>query len=1003
MSVSRRTVTVLFADVADSTQLGERLDAEALRDVMSRYFACVRGVLERHGGTIEKFIGDAVMAVFGVPDVHEDDALRAVRAATELRESLARLNDGLSSELNVRIGVRTGVNTGEVVTGDPTTGETLVTGDVVNTAQRLEAAAAPAEILIGEVTQRLVGGATLLEPADPIAAKGKAEPVRAWRVLAAIPGVPAISRRFDTPLVGRTEELARLEAAFDRAVSEHACHRFTLLASAGLGKSRLAAELFDRIGERAAVLVGRCLPYGDGITFWPLAEVLRAVGGDEAVATLLADSDDAEIVVERLRGISGRSHSGPTQETFWAVRKVCEALARRRPLVLCFEDLHWAEPTFLDLVEYLTGWVRDAPLLLLCLARPEFLEARPAWLSGDAHGSSLNLQALSPEESETMLAALDARAVDHARIVAAAEGNPLYVEQIAAMLAEGGDLTTIPPTIQALLAARLDRLPPPERATIERAAVAGKEFWRDAVVELTPEPERPDVGAQLLALVRKELIRPHRWGSRPDDAFRFGHVLIRDAAYASISKQARAVMHERFASWLEALAGASALEYEELLGYHLEQAFTYRAELSALDDSSRALGIGAAERLAAAGRRALTRSDIPAAINLLERSVSLFRRTERESPMVVLDLGVALRDGGDLVRADTVFSEAIEQAERAGDATQAERARIEHAALRLSVDPGFGPEEAEERAHSAIRTFEAGGDDLGLAKAWRLVADACWAQLRLAEMGDVLERALVHAERAEDEHEASEILRGLCRVALLGPMPVEQAVARCRDTLEAKGDDLGLQAAVQEILAVLLGMQGRFDDARDLLERARRSYRELGIGLRAGSMYTAFVELLAGEDADAERELRRASEELEAIGERAELSTTAALLALALCKLERLEEARHYADIAEASSSPGDIATQVILLRARSRITAGAGEHDRAEDMARAAVELAGTTDWLELRADALIDLAQLLDAAGRSDDAGECVRHAIDLYERKGIVASVTRVRAQLAQLVDA
>src|SRR6266536_1633091 len=373
MSVSRRTVTVVFADVVDSTPLGARHDPERVRLVLTRYFDLSREVLERYGGTVEKFVGDAVMAVFGIPELHEDDAVRAIRAAAELRDALETLNGELEPTFGVRLGVRIGINTGEVVAGDPAEGGTLVTGDAVNVGKRLEALGSAGEILVGAATERLVRGAALLEPVGPLAAKGKTAPVQAWRLLAAIPGVPAILRHFDIPLAGRTAELARLREAQARAVEERACVLFTLLGAAGIGKSRLARELFGLLDGEATVLVGRCLPYGEGITFWPLNEALRELGGESAVADLLADDDDRELVLERLAGLSGRAPASDAGETFWAVRRVCESLARRRPLVLCFEDIHWAEPTLLDLIEYLAGWLRDAPILLLCLARPELI------------------------------------------------------------------------------------------------------------------------------------------------------------------------------------------------------------------------------------------------------------------------------------------------------------------------------------------------------------------------------------------------------------------------------------------------------------------------------------------------------------------------------------------------------------------------------------------------------------------------------------------------------
>jgi class 3 adenylate cyclase len=530
MAVSRRTVTVLFADVADSTPLGERLDPESLRRVMSRFFEQMSGVLERHGGTVEKFIGDAVMAVFGIPELHEDDALRAVRAATELRQALAKLNEELERDLAVRIGIRVGVNTGEVVAGDGTGGQMLVTGDAVNVAKRLEEAARTGEILVGEPTRRLVANAVVLEPRDELTLKGKSDPHAAWNVLAVIEGASAYARRLDATLIGREAELQLLRNAYTEAVDGRSCRLFTIVGPAGIGKSRLAAELCSGVRDDATVLTGGCPPYGDGITFWPLVEIVGMLGSDDGVREAVADADDGELVATRVLGAVGPSASAaPGGETFWAVRRLLEEVARERPLVVVVEDIHWAEPTLLDLLEYLAGWTHDAPVLLLCIARPDLLDERPGWLTQP--GSGVLLEPLTEEESRALLDEiaqewpLDTAA--RQRITDAAEGNPLYLEQMAAMLAEGGPADAIPPSIHALIAARLDRLPAEERTVLECAAVAGKHFVRSALRRLTPDADQADVDARLLSLARRDLLaaRPGR-----ADAHRFRPALIRAAA-----------------------------------------------------------------------------------------------------------------------------------------------------------------------------------------------------------------------------------------------------------------------------------------------------------------------------------------------------------------------------------------------------------------------------------------------------------------------------------------
>src|SRR6266511_2360719 len=403
----RKTVTIVFCDVVCSTAMGETLDPEAVRRVMARYFDRMRTVLERHGATVEKFIGDAVMAVFGIPEVREDDALRAVRAAAEMREGLRELNKELERDFGVELESRIGVNTGEVVTG--TGAGTLATGDAMNAAARLEQAAAPGEVLVGAVTYALVRDAVEAEPVPPISVRGKAEPVHAYR-LAVVTGAHGVARRFDTPMVGRERELRMLREALDRAVSDRACVLFTLLGTAGVGKSRLIEEfLAGRDGVR--VLRGRCLPYGDGITYWPVVEMLTQGAGLGGVASpqetrerlleVMPGERDSALVVDRLGQLLGLAGAeGVPDETHWAVRKLLEAMARQEPLVVDLDDLHFAEPALLDLVEHVSDWTRGAPILLVCSARHDLLDARPDWGGGKLNATTIALEPLSEEETE---------------------------------------------------------------------------------------------------------------------------------------------------------------------------------------------------------------------------------------------------------------------------------------------------------------------------------------------------------------------------------------------------------------------------------------------------------------------------------------------------------------------------------------------------------------------------------------------------------------------------
>jgi class 3 adenylate cyclase len=560
----RKTVTVLFSDVTGSTELGELLDPESLRDVLARYFDLARTVVQRHGGTVEKFIGDAVMAVFGVPAAHEDDAIRAVRAASEIRANLAALNDELERTSGVRLETRTGVNSGEVVAGDPSSGQSFVSGDTVNVAARLEQAAQPGEILIGAGTLSLVRDAVRVEATEPLPLKGKAEPVPAFRLLEVLAGAPAHARRLDSPMVGRDDELQQVLDAFERVEGGHSCELVTVVGEAGVGKSRLTTEVLSRLAGRATVLEGRSLPYGEGITFWALAEMVRqAAGIGDAdppagafarIDELLDGVDDAALVRDRVGAAIGLGDAtGAIQETYWAARRLLESLAAERPVVAVFDDIHWAEPTLLDLLEYVAGFSRNHSVFLLCMARPELREIRPEW---DRAGTVVTLPPLDHASSDDLIANLVGFAhlpsEIRDRIVEAAEGNPLFVEEMLRSLIDDGvlrrddgswvvtaDLARLqaPGTIQALISARLDRLQDEERAVIQRASVVGQVFFWGAVTELSPDDARRAVGANLQMLQRKELIRPEASSFAGQDAFRFSHLLVRDAAYESIPKR----------------------------------------------------------------------------------------------------------------------------------------------------------------------------------------------------------------------------------------------------------------------------------------------------------------------------------------------------------------------------------------------------------------------------------------------------------------------------------
>jgi predicted ATPase len=596
------------------------------------------------------------------------------------------------------------VNTGEVVAGAGSSDQRLATGDAVNVAKRFEEAAEPGEILVGEPTYRLVRDAVEVEPVESLELKGKSEPIGAYRLLRLERDRPGRARRLDSPMVGRERELTALEQAYERAAGERACHLFTVLGAAGVGKSRLVNEFLAGIDREATVMRGRCLPYGEGITYWPLQEAVRGRYGEDPLPGIRAAAAGAEadLITERVAGALGIGGSpGVSDETAWAFRRLFEAEALQKPLVVVFDDLQWGESTFLDLVEHLADWSRDAPILIVALARPEFLDERPGWGGGKFNATSVLLERLNNKESTELVdnllgrAELDQEVRD--RIMSAAEGNPLFVEEMLGMLIDDGLLSrsngnwiptadlsqiSVPPTIQALLSARLDRLGEDERAVIERGSVEGKVFHRGAVSELSADALRASVWNHLQALVRKELIRPDRTDLPGEDAFRFRHLLIRDAAYEAMPKELRAELHQRFADWLDQIDTEHLPESDEIVGYHLEQAYRYREELAPVDDAARELGARAGERLGKAALRAMRRADVSATIGLAERALALLPEDHELRPELLSGLGYAFRERGDLDAAASAFEKGLVASEAVGDRTAAALIEARVAALR---------------------------------------------------------------------------------------------------------------------------------------------------------------------------------------------------------------------------------------------------------------------------------------------------------------------------------
>jgi DNA-binding SARP family transcriptional activator/tetratricopeptide (TPR) repeat protein len=995
----RKMVTLLFTDVVDSTSLSATLDPEVMRAVMKRYFDTVRTIVERHGGTVEKFIGDAAMAAFGIPELHEDDALRAVRAAEELHEAVAALNDDLGRDHGLAIQIRSAITTGEVIAGDTATGEAFATGTALNVARRLHQSALPDEILLGTETETLVREAVATEPVEPVDLGAALGRVPAFRFVA-LQHVPGGRPRHRARLIGRADELARLKAEFERVRDERQSRVFTVLGEAGVGKSRLAAELGATLGTNARTLTGRCVSYGEGATYLPLAEIVRQAvpkRPQAAVAALLAGSEDAEVVAQRVAEVAGLAHGvASTGEVFWAIRRFLEGLAAERPLMLVLEDIHWAEPTLLDFIEYMQAWISGAPILVLCLARPELLEQRPGWAGPDA----FLLERLSANDTATLVEELagEEGLDDHtrARIVEIAEGNALFVEQLHAYVT--GDvgpegLETVPPTIEALLASRLDRLDPDERAVIDRAAVIGKEFRRSAVLHLSPPRELAGIDTRLQTLVQKGLLHASRPTALDEEPLRFNHVLIRDVAYAGITKEARADLHERHAAWLEHRS-----DPEELIGYHVEQAHRYRRELRPADPDLVRLANWAGERLSAAGIRASKRADIAASINLLARSANLLSTDRGE---VLCELGIAQRWAGEFEQAEQTLREAVESAAR--DRRVELRARIELAQVRLTRDPEHSSAELLSLAAKATPVFEELGDDLALGRTWREVGYIHAMQGQLAAWQVAAEKALAHYRRSG--WSTAGCLAGIAAALFYGPTPVPEAIERCRELLDEAPDRAG-KANVSAFLGGLSALNGDIEEARRLLAEATATYEELGdtYGLANNSWRVlGRIELLAGEAAEAERILRDSCATFERIDDRPSFSTLAAEVADTLYVQGRYEEATTWVGLAEEGARSDDVSAQFTWRRVRAKLNARAGALDEAQTLALEAAGIAARTDDLDGHGAVLLDVAEVWRLSERAGDAARSVEQALVLFERKQNRLSAATARARLSELAVA
>ncbi len=982
----RKLVTSVFCDLSGSTALAERVDAESVFELMRSYYEVAREALERHGGVVEKFIGDAVVGMFGVPQANEDDALRACRAALEIQERVANLN----RELEAGIGVRIGVNTGEVVAGEATrremfaVGNVVVLGDSVNVAARLEQAAAPGDALIGEATFALVRDVVIAAPVAPIVAKGKSSPLVAFRLL----GLAHRNeqRGASAALIGRGAEVSRLEQEFAAIVAEPQCRLVTIVGEPGVGKSRLAAELVRRIGDRARCALGTCLSYGEGITYWPAAEIVRDLAGIEDDHSA---EEARERVPERIAQMLGLTEGSVTSDQIAeAVAGLLEDAASERPLLLVIDDIHWAEPALLEMLLDLSRRIRDASILVICLARPELVERRPGW------PITVTLGPLGASEVDELLEGLAAPPAARVRLAQAAGGNPLYAEELVAWVSEGGSLDALPPSLNALLSSRLDRLDLGAREALERGAVEGEVFHRGAVVELTDEPARPAVPRRLDGLTRKDMIRLTAASLAGEAvAYHFKHILVREAAYRATTKKLRARLHEHYADWLEQRVGTRVGEYHEVLGYHLEQAYRYLLELGAADHHAVELATRAGRHLGIAGRRANDRADVRAAANLLGRATKLMPPDSIERLELLHQLTYAVDQSGMMLEAQAIAQELYERATALGNRRLAAHGKS-YATPNPFYDNRADPVAAKAAYEELVETFSELGDEAGLAAAQRRLALVYRSQGRFAESIAWLEAAFEHTYACDDISTRRAVAFSLASDLVFGATPVADAIARCEQLHDASGDDPALEAAISRRLSELFAMAGRFEESRALERQARGVLEEAQLeSLTWGTLgASARAKILMGDRTGAEHDLIAQWNAYPVEGGKTQRLAIAAAYNLATfyCDEGRWDEAeeclatyRH-----QALEWPRRLALD-------ARVAAHHGRLAEALTLAQRAVEKQKQSDDLNTNAGMWLALAEVQGAAGNNAEAKDAVARALALYEQKGNVAAAARLRA--------
>jgi class 3 adenylate cyclase/tetratricopeptide (TPR) repeat protein len=976
--MERKLATVLFVDLVGSTALVSAADPEVVRRRVTSFFERVSHCVTTHGGIVEKFAGDAVLAAFGVAQAHEDDAERAIRAGIGILEGVQAL------ALEARIGIESG----EVVVD--TTDSTFATGEAVNLAARLQQVAGPGEILIGPAARNLALGSVEVEEVGPLEMKGRRDPLPAWRVVCAADRAQPARVALAAPLIGREAELELLANTFDRAARDRRAHLVTIYGEPGVGKSRLAREFVGSL-EGATVLGGRCLPYGEGITYWPLAEMVKSAAG-------ISDDDPVKDAMEKLRAcceddavadllglaagvLEAVEDERSGQEIAWAARAWADMLADVQPLVLVFEDIHWAEEPLLELIEHLATWVREAPLLLVCLARPELIDVRPSWGGGRTRATAIELDPLRTSESEELVEALlpGGRLSPEARadLLEKTEGNPLFVEETIRMLLEtDGDYRPerIPDTLQALIAARIDSLPPAEKALLHRVAVIGRIFWHGAATFIAPGL---DVDALLDALLLRDFVlgepRSTIVGER---AYRFKHMLIREVAYGGLTKAERAQLHARFAEWLQERAGDELLE---IRAYHLDHAAQLLEELDG--SAPRELAREAAAALEDAGRRALAREANRSGRKLLLRAVELEPTLERR-----YHAARAAWRMSDLPAVSVEMQRVLEGAREAGEATvegKALTALAEVALLREADLP-----KATELIEAALEALPEDGRFTALSVRGQIA----WWVGDFETQQEVAEAALELARRLGRKDLEAHALNDLWKVyryqnRLDG---AEELMSRVVELAEESGSIVARAQALHSVGTFHLERQ---ESALALppLEESRSLFAETGDAWMLGRTLNslAWAAQQQGDGAAEERHLREAIRLLKPLEDRGALCESQRALAEVLIRKGRLDEAERVALEATATVGEHDVSSRATTTMTLGLVRAAQGRDHDAETLLLEALALVEPTGFQGLEAWITTRLEEFLRERGRLDEAAQYHERLTEIAPVAGLAAS--------------